>query len=91
MPADPASSNVLLSPLHKFNMLLVPAVKAPPPEEILAPAERQPDSFDFLALPEEIRMCVYYLCLVSKNEISTDESHNAYLSCGQLFQQPRLF
>jgi hypothetical protein len=62
----------------KLRSSVVLAVKAPPPGEILAPAERQPDSFDFLALPEEIRMCVYYLCLVSENEISIDEGHNAY-------------
>ena len=41
-------------------------------------AEHQPDSLEFLALPEEIRMCVYYLSPVSEDKISIDEGHNAY-------------
>jgi hypothetical protein len=57
---------------------IVAAVEAPPPEQILAPTEVLADSFDFLALPEEIRMCVYHHCLVSNTEISLDEGKNIY-------------
>lgn len=58
---------------------IVAAVEAPLPEAVLTPTNRQPDSFDFLALPEEIRMCVYRLCLISKDYISLNEGHNTYL------------
>src|SRR4051794_31484215 len=63
-------------------------VEAPPPEKVLAPTKRQPDSFDFLALPEEIRMGVYRYCLVSDNEISFDDCFNVYYVLNDVFNQP---
>jgi hypothetical protein len=64
--------------MRKLRSSITAVVEAPPPGEVPAPSQRPQDSFDFLALPEEIRMCVYHLCLVSNTEIPLDEGENSY-------------
>lgn len=69
---------------------MVAALEPPPPEEVLAPACALPDSFDFLALPYEIRMCVYKYCLVSDTEISLDIGSNAYYVVNRSAEYPTI-
>jgi hypothetical protein len=64
--------------MRKLRSSAVATLEAPPPEDVPAPLQRPQGSFDFLALPEEMRMCVYHLCLVSESEIPLDDGENSY-------------
>jgi hypothetical protein len=55
--------------MKKLRSSIIATVEAP---------QRPQDSFNFLALPVEIRMYVYHLCLVSNTEIPLDEGQNSY-------------